>query len=62
MTERTLKTLGEYRDFCAMISDEDGPAVKFFDEKIKKQGRDEKVIADETQMLALIGSLLATPT
>jgi len=52
------KTLGEWRDFCAIIADEDSQAVKFFDDKIKAQGRDEPVLADETQMLMLIGSML----
>jgi hypothetical protein len=53
-----MKTLGDYRDFCATIADEDSPAVKFFDDRIRQQGRDEEVAADESQMLALIGSLL----
>jgi hypothetical protein len=57
---RELKTLGEYRDFCVAISGDDSRATKFFDNKIKLQGRDERVIADETQMLMLIGSLLKT--
>ena len=52
------RTLGEYRDFCVAISDEDNLAVKFFDDKIKLQGRDEPVIAAESQMLALIASLI----
>jgi hypothetical protein len=52
------KTLGEYRDFVALIADEDSPAVKFFDDKIREQGANERVIADESQMLMLIGSLL----
>ena len=53
-----MKTLGEYRDFCAILADENSPAVSFFDDKIKKQGRDEKVIAPESQMMILIESLL----
>lgn len=53
-----MKTLGDYRDFCAIIADENSPAVIFFDDKIKQQGRDEPVMADESQMLMLIGSLL----
>ena len=59
---RVPKTLGEYRDFCAIFFSEDfgedNLAVKFFDDKIKLQGRDEPVIADERQMLTLIASLL----
>lgn len=55
-----MKTLGEYRDFCVTVAGEDSPATKFFDDKIKQggKGRDELVIAHESQMLALIGSLL----
>jgi hypothetical protein len=52
------KTLGDYRDLCAMLGGEDSKAVKFFDDKIAQQGRDEKVLADESQMLLLIGSML----
>jgi hypothetical protein len=33
-------------------------AVKFFDDKIIKKGRDEPVLADETQILMLIGVML----
>lgn len=54
---RTVKTLGDYRDFCAGFG-ENNAAVKFFDEKIKLEGRDEPVIADESQVMALIASLL----
>ena len=54
----TLKTLGDYRDFCVMISDENSAAVKFFDDKIAEQGRDQRVLAPESQMMMLIGSLL----
>lgn len=53
-----MKTLGEYRDFCASMVDENNPAVVFFDKKIKEQGRNELVLTDESQMMILIGSLL----
>jgi hypothetical protein len=56
--DKTAKTLGEYRDLCAMLTSEDSAAVKFFDDKIKAQGCDELVLADESQMLILIGALL----
>jgi len=55
------RTLGEYRDFCVVSAGEDNRdnrAVKYFDEKIKKQGRDEVVLADQSQMMILIASLL----
>lgn len=59
MTEMKFSgTLGEYRDLCATLAGEGSKAVKFFDDKIKQQGRDELVLADESQMLVLIGSLL----
>jgi len=55
-----MKTLGDYRDFCATIAAEDSTVIKFFDNKIKSEpkGRDTQVIANESQMLAIIGSLL----
>lgn len=54
-----MKTLGEYRDlFVILGGDEDNPAVRFLDAKIAKQGRDQKVLADESQMLLLLGSML----
>jgi hypothetical protein len=54
----TLNTLGDYREFCAIMFGDDSPATRFFDRKIATQGRDEKVVADESQMLLLIGSLV----
>jgi hypothetical protein len=53
----SLDTLGAYRDLCVILAGEDSAAVKYFDD-IKTQGRDERVIADEGQMLQLISSLL----
>ena len=50
------KTLGDYRDLCAGMGA--GRAVAFFDAKIAAQGRDAVVLADESQMLILIGSML----
>ena len=52
------QTLGDYRDLCAVIAGEDSAAVKFFDDKIATQGRNEKVIAPESQMMFLIASLI----
>ena len=53
-------TLGEYRDFAVRIYGEESGAVKFVDAKIAKQGRDEKVIAPESQMLYLLDALNMT--
>lgn len=55
-----LETLGDYRQVCIAIGGEDCKAVKFLDAKIAKQGADEKVLADETQMMALLGPMLLT--
>jgi hypothetical protein len=55
-------TLGEYRDLCLLLGDgKETSATKFFDEKIEKQGRDQIVVADESQMIFLIGKLLTNP-
>lgn len=48
-------TLGVWRDLCAGILGADSPATEYFDRKIEEQGRDEPVLADETQVMALIG-------
>lgn len=47
-------TLGEYRKLAAAVFGEDSGAVKFLDEKIKEQGEDEEVIADEGQVIYLL--------
>jgi len=49
-------TLGEYRDICAALSPyrEKCKAVKFLDEKIAKDGRDEEVLAVDSQMRMLL--------
>lgn len=52
------RTLGDYRDLCAALGGEDCRAVKFLDAKIVAQGRDEQVLADEAQMLQLLGPML----
>ncbi len=51
-------TLGNYKKLALAIFG-NGPAVKFLDQKIKesKNGENEEVIADESQMIALFGSL-----
>ena len=56
------KTLGDYRDWCAMIGGESCRAVRFLDNKIEEQGRDMEVLADETQMMLLLGPMLLDET
>lgn len=51
-------TLGEYRDMCLALSSEDSQAVKFLDDKIAEQGRDEKVIAADSQMRMMLMPML----
>ncbi len=59
--EPELKTLGYHRDMCATIFGPEDPSTLFLDRKIVESpnGRDEKVIADETQMVWLCMSLHA---
>lgn len=52
------ETLGEYRDLMAAIGMPNNAAVKFLDEKIAKQGRDEKVIAPDSQMRHILVPML----
>jgi hypothetical protein len=56
--ELKLATLGDYRDICVVIGGEDCEAVKFLDRRIAEQGRDEKVLAPESQMMFLLGPML----
>jgi len=50
------ETLGEYRDLCAAIGGESNKAVAFLDKKIAEStnGRDETVIAPDSQMRMLL--------
>lgn len=50
-------TLGEYRDFCAAINP-NSRAVAFLDKKITTQGRDEPIIASDSQMRAVLVPML----
>lgn len=52
-------TLGFHRDMSAMVFGEDSKATKWLDEKIAEspKGRDEEVIADESQILAVLFQL-----
>lgn len=54
------ETLGEYRDLCAAIGEENNGAVQFLDKRIAdaEHGRDEKVIAADSQMRAVLMPLL----
>lgn len=53
------KTLADYRKIAvALGGGEENPAVRFFDKKIAEQGDGEIVIAEESQVLMLIASLL----
>lgn len=51
-------TLGEYRDLCAVLGGEKCRAVKLLDERIAKSGRNDVVIADDSQMRMLLMPLL----
>ena len=44
------ETLGEYRDYVSRLMGEDNKAVEFLDNLIVKSGREEKVIASDSQM------------
>lgn len=52
-------TLGNYRDMSAEFFGENSPQVKFLDEKIADDpnGRNGEVIADEDQVIYLLGSM-----
>lgn len=52
-------TLGNYRDLSAAFFGENSPQVKFLDDKIANDpdGRNSEVIADEGQMIYLLGSM-----
>lgn len=52
--QKCPETLGEYRELCAAIAGEDNEAVRYLDQKIKAQGAEEKVVAPDEQMRALL--------
>lgn len=54
------ETSGEYYDITlALFGEKMGAkALEFLDQKIKEQGRDEKVIASDSQMRMLLFSML----
>jgi len=52
------KTLGDYRRLCVALASEDCAAVRFLDDKIAREGSTEPVLADESQMLALLAPMM----
>jgi hypothetical protein len=52
-----MKTLGYYRNFATAIFGADSKATKYIEDKIREQGEDEPVLADETQMYILLMEL-----
>lgn len=52
-------TLGNYRDLSAAFFGEGSTQTKFFDDKIavSTAGREEEVIAAESQMIFLLGQM-----
>lgn len=56
-------TLGEYLDACLRVMGPDNAAVVFLNTKIAESagGRDELVLADDSQMRALLMPMLLMP-
>lgn len=52
-------TLGNWLKLCETCFGKESTAVKFLQEKVDKQGFDEPVIADESQMLGVIMHMVA---
>lgn len=55
-------TLGEYRDLCvALIGNENNRVTQFLDKKIaeSQKGRNEEVIAPDSQMRAILFPLIS---
>lgn len=52
-------TLGNWSDLTNAVFGKDSPQAKFWDKKIAehKNGREEEVIAAESQVLMLLGSM-----
>lgn len=55
-------TLGEYRDICKALGGVDCDAVKYLDAKIVESphGRDELVLADDSQMRILLYPMIVS--
>jgi hypothetical protein len=57
-----MTTLGQYRDIAlALGGEKNNLAVAFIEAKIAKQGANTEVLADESQMMMVIASLLHLP-
>ena len=50
-------TLGNYLELAIAVFGEESGGVEFLRDKIKKQGENEEVLADEGQMLYLIANM-----
>jgi len=50
-------TLGEYHDLCVVLFGKDSRATQFLAEKIMAQGRNEAVLAADSQMRYLLFSM-----
>lgn len=48
--------LGEWHNICKLMLGETNPATIYFADKLAEQG-DQEVIADDSQVLMLIGSM-----
>jgi hypothetical protein len=59
MSKAVKDTLGYHRDMAAAVFGEDSKAVVFMDKKIKEspRGRDEPVIAAESQIVYLLARI-----
>jgi hypothetical protein len=51
------KTCGNYKELCVCMFGEDSEATKFIQNKIDKYGKDELVLADESQVMHVLFSL-----
>ena len=50
-------TLKNWRELTMHVFGKDSAAVKYWDDKIAEQGEDEWVLAEETQVLAMVAQL-----
>ncbi len=59
LTSGQDSTLGNYRKMALLFFGKDSEAVKFLDTKITESsnGEEEEVLADETQMIQLLGNI-----
>lgn len=54
------ETLGEYRDYCAAIKD-DNAVISFFDRQIEKRGRDSKVLSPHELVMTCLNPMFQAP-